>query len=49
VPGGAEVVRRYKRFRNDLPQLSEEADPEPDAMTFSDLSNVIVGWLKTSR
>ncbi|MEX2263755.1 MAG: hypothetical protein WD696_17505 [Bryobacteraceae bacterium] len=49
VPGGAEVVRRYHRFRSDLPRLCEEADLEPAAMTFSDLSNVIVGWLKTSR
>jgi hypothetical protein len=49
VPGGAEVVRRYNRFRNDLPRLCEEADLEPGAMTFSDLSNLIVDWLKTSR
>jgi len=49
VPGGAEVARRYNRFCNDLPRLCKEADLEPHAMTFSDLSNMIVGWLKTSR
>ena len=49
IPGGAEVVNRYKRFRDDLPRLCQEAGLLPDMLTFSDLSNVIVGWLKTSR
>ena len=49
LPGGAAVVGRYNRFRQDLPQRCKEAQLEPDAMTFSDLSNVIATWLKTSR
>jgi len=49
IPGGAEVVARYKRFCDDLPRLCQEANLQPDALTFIDLSNVVVGWLKTSR
>ncbi len=49
VPGGLAVAGRYRRFTKDLPQLCKTARLEPEAMTFSDLSNVIVDWLKTSR
>ena len=33
----------------DLPQLYESAELEADALTFSDLSELIDGWLITSR
>jgi hypothetical protein len=49
IPGGAAVVEHYHRFVADLPRLCEKAELDPDALTFSDLSNLIVGWLKTSR
>ncbi len=49
IPGGAEVVKRYKRFRDDLPRLCQEASLQPDVLTYIDLSNLIVGWLKMSR
>jgi hypothetical protein len=49
IPGGAEVVKRYKRFRDDLPRLCQEASLQPDTLTYIDLSNLIVGWLKMSR
>ena len=49
LPGGAEVVRRYKRFRADLPRLCEEAVLEPWDLTFPDLSNLIFAWLRAGR
>ena len=49
IPGGAAVVGRYNRFVGDLPRLCEEAALDRNALTFSDLSNLIVGWLRTSR
>ena len=48
-PGGAAIVKHYLRFVSDLPQLCESAELEADALTFSDLSELIDGWLITSR
>ena len=36
-------------LRDWLVNYGEDTDREPDTLTFSDLSNLIVGWLKTSR
>ena len=49
LPGGADVVTRYRRFRADLPGLCAAARLEPDKLTFSDLTKMIVNWLRTSR
>jgi hypothetical protein len=49
MPGGAEVVSRYRRFRNELPSLCAEAKLEPVELTYSDLSKMIAVWLTTSR
>ncbi|MEO8597661.1 MAG: hypothetical protein ABI759_30355 [Candidatus Solibacter sp.] len=49
IPGGTEVVARYARFCEDLPRLCQEANLQPEALTFIDFSNVVAGWLKTSR
>jgi hypothetical protein len=49
MPGGAEIVSRYSRFRGDLPRLCNELRREPSTLTFLDLSELITDWLKTSR
>ena len=49
IPGGAEAVKRYRRFRDDLPRLCQEAGLQTEALTYIDLSNLIVRWLRMSR
>lgn len=49
LPGGAEIGRRYTRFRNDLPPLCARLRREPDKLTFSDLSEMIEIWLGANR
>ena len=49
VPGGATVGARYDRFRKALPQLCMEVELDSGALTFRDLSNVIVGWQTINR
>ena len=48
-PGGAVVVKRYASFRAEFPQLCEKAKLEPEALTFTDLSGLIKGWLKAGQ
>ena len=49
VPGGAAVSTKYDRFCKDLPWLCKDAELDSGAMTFRDLSNVIVRWLRFNR
>ena len=49
LPGGADIVNRYRRFRADLHDLCRAARLEPDELTFKDLTRLIVGWLRTNR
>ena len=49
LPGAKTVSGHYKRFSRDLPRLCQEAELDTDDLTFSDLSDLIVGWLRTSR
>jgi len=49
LPGGAEVVERYDRFRNDLPALCTALRRRPAELTFGDLSEMIDPWLQANR
>lgn len=49
MPGGAEIISRYRRFHDELPRLCTEARLKPGELTFSDLSKIVVAWLRTSR
>jgi hypothetical protein len=49
LPGGAEVIHHYYKFRSALPRLCAALALEPDRLTFTDLSNVISNWLETVR
>jgi len=49
LPGGAETVQRYRKFRSDLPDLCTALGLEPDRLTFPDLSKMVSDWLRTDR
>jgi hypothetical protein len=49
APGGGRIAERYDQFRLNLPNLCRKMALDPDSLTFIDLSNVILDWLKSSR
>lgn len=49
LTGAGEIVDRYRRFRNDLPDICAALALELDRLTFLDLSATIADWLRTSR
>jgi hypothetical protein len=49
MPGGAEVVSRYRRFLHDLPRLCKKLRREPGTLTFLDMSEIMTNWLKARR
>ena len=49
LPGGAEVVDRYKRFRKDVPAICKELKLTPKDLTFADRCDVIRTWLRADR
>ena len=49
LPGGTDIIRRYRRFQSGLPTLCEEAKLEIAELTFNDLAGLIVNWLRTNR
>ena len=49
LPGGADIVERYKRFRSDLPAVCATLHRQPEDLTFGDLSEMIESWLQANR
>ena len=49
LPGGSEIIDRYHRFQDSLPEICRFLALEPDRLTFLDLSKMITDWLRTSR
>jgi hypothetical protein len=49
LPGGAEVIHHYHKFRRDLPGLCTVLALEPDRLTYIDLSSLIYDWLEAGR
>lgn len=49
LPGGGEIVDRYRRFKIDLPAICVKAALEIDKLTFIDLSTTIIDWLRANR
>lgn len=49
VPGGAEIARRYGRFRLDLPDNCQKLRRKEDGLTFLDLLEMIEIWLEADR
>jgi hypothetical protein len=48
LPGGGEIVARYRRFSEDLPDICKKSALEQDKLTFLDLSQAIADWLSIS-
>jgi hypothetical protein len=46
LPGGDRIVERYGEFRRGLPSTCRSLHLDPDALTFPDLTNLVVGWLQ---
>ena len=49
LPGGNDIVNRYRRFRDGFPILCAEARLEPQEVTFKDLQRMMVSWLRLNR
>ena len=45
LPGGGEIIGRFRRFSDDLPGICRSLALEPDRLTFPDLSKTITDWL----
>jgi hypothetical protein len=45
LPGGAAIVRRYRVFQTELPQILAKLDLEASEVTFADYTNIVEEWL----
>lgn len=48
LPGGEKIVERYSRFQHGLVETCAAVHLLPEKLTFRDLTNFIVGWLRTN-
>jgi hypothetical protein len=46
IPGGKEILRRYRQFTSELPVICRELKITIDEMIFSDYINIVSEWLK---
>ena len=49
LPGGEDIFQRYGAFQADLPALCKELKLEVDEVTFTELRQIMVEWLKQNR
>ena len=49
MPGGSEIYRQFRKFREQLPTLCKDLRLKPEEVTFNDLTNMIVEWLRTQQ
>jgi hypothetical protein len=49
LPGGSAIIGRYARFRRELPSLCADLHLSEHELIFSDLSELMITWLKASR
>lgn len=47
MPGGSEIHRQFRNFNSELPALCRSLSLRRAEMTFNDLTNIIVEWLRT--
>lgn len=48
IPGGKEIIKRYKLYRIALPKLCQKTKIEQDEITFNDHATFISEWLKVN-
>lgn len=46
IPGGKKIIERYTLFKQDLPEICNNANVTPDELTYNDYSSFISVWLK---
>lgn len=46
LPGAAEIVKRFAKFKSDLPEMCRLVKKDIDELTFLDRSMLISSWLK---
>jgi hypothetical protein len=49
MPGGSEIDRQFRKFRKQLPMLCRDLRLKPAEVTFNDLTNIVVEWLRTEQ
>jgi hypothetical protein len=49
LPGGSEVLLRYRRFQRDLPKICAQLKREPAELTFADYSETAEYWIIRNR
>ena len=48
IPSGSKIVERYRQFQDDLPMLCETFRLDVEELTFIDLQNIVVEWLRAN-
>lgn len=46
LPGGSDVITRYKRFRRQLPELADALRLDPKKLTYADFVKLTTRWVK---
>ncbi len=49
LSGGADVVRRYGKFREELPKLCDKCRIDEEELTFGDYTKFVYAWLEDQR
>lgn len=49
IPGGGNILRRYKLFNLDLPAICKDIPITIKELTYNDYSNFMLSWLKQNR
>ena len=49
IPGGTMIWNKYRQFQRELPVIAEEAELDPEELTFIDYLQLVINWLKEHR
>ena len=49
IPGSDYIIRRYRRFQQDLPRIARLANLNPRRLTYVDYSWVVFEWLNAAK
>jgi len=48
IPSGSKIVERHHQFREDLPMLCQSVQLDLEELTFIDLQNMVIEWLRAN-
>lgn len=46
IPGGTEIADRYEGYKTDLPGLCKQVRIQPAEITFTDIDDLVSGWIQ---